>query len=78
MESVCFSETLASTDDSTQRQNPEEHHHHPHCRENLRSHISNNSCVFVRSLFYVMYKSFVQRNFLIKFDLSFSRGMIDS
>jgi hypothetical protein len=28
METVCFSETLASTDESTQHQNPEEHHHH--------------------------------------------------
>jgi hypothetical protein len=35
METVCFYETLASTDESTRRQNPEEfHHHHPHGREN--------------------------------------------
>jgi hypothetical protein len=26
METVCFSETLASSDESTSRQNPEEHH----------------------------------------------------
>jgi hypothetical protein len=26
METVCFSETLASTDESARRQNPEEHH----------------------------------------------------
>jgi hypothetical protein len=42
METVCFSEKLASTDESTRRQNPEEHHHHHHqlpylttLRENL-------------------------------------------
>jgi hypothetical protein len=33
METVCFSETLASTDESTRRQNPEEHSHR---RENLK------------------------------------------
>jgi hypothetical protein len=27
MEALCFSETLASTNESTRRQNPEEHHH---------------------------------------------------
>jgi hypothetical protein len=27
METVCFSETLASTDKSTRHQNPEEHHY---------------------------------------------------
>jgi hypothetical protein len=35
-----FFETLASTDESTRRQNPEEQHHklhHPHRRENLKS-----------------------------------------
>jgi hypothetical protein len=31
-----FSETLAFTDESTRRKNPEEHH--PHHRENLKSH----------------------------------------
>jgi hypothetical protein len=30
METVCFSETLASNYDSTRRQNPEPRHHHPH------------------------------------------------
>jgi hypothetical protein len=42
METVCFSETLASTDESTRRQNPQEHHHHhhhPHRRDNLKSNI---------------------------------------
>jgi hypothetical protein len=39
METVCFSETLASADESTRRQNPEEQHYHPHRHENLRSHI---------------------------------------
>jgi hypothetical protein len=33
METVCFSEALAYTDESTRRQYPEEHHH-PHRREN--------------------------------------------
>jgi hypothetical protein len=37
METVSFSEMLASRDESTRLQNPEEHHH-PHRRENLRSH----------------------------------------
>jgi hypothetical protein len=27
---------LASTDESTRRQDPEEQHHHPHCRGNLK------------------------------------------
>jgi hypothetical protein len=36
IETVCLSETLASTGEATRRQNPEEHHH-PHRRENLRS-----------------------------------------
>jgi hypothetical protein len=36
MERVCFSETLAPTDESTWRQNPE---HHPHRRQNLKSHM---------------------------------------
>jgi hypothetical protein len=34
----CFSETLASTDESTRRQNPEKRHHHPHRRQNFKSH----------------------------------------
>jgi hypothetical protein len=38
MEVVCFSETLASTDKSTRRQNSEQHYH-PHRRENLKSNI---------------------------------------
>jgi hypothetical protein len=38
METVCFSETLASTDESTRRQNPEEEHYHPRHSENLKSH----------------------------------------
>jgi hypothetical protein len=38
METVCFSETLLSTYESTRRHNPEEQHRHPHRRENLRSH----------------------------------------
>jgi hypothetical protein len=36
METLCFSETLASTDKPTGRQNPEEHHHPPHSRENRK------------------------------------------
>jgi hypothetical protein len=39
METACFSEMLASTGESTRRQNSEEHHH-PHRRENLKSHKS--------------------------------------
>jgi hypothetical protein len=34
MVTVCFSETLATADESTRRQNPKEQHHHPHRREN--------------------------------------------
>jgi hypothetical protein len=39
MESLCFSETLVSTDESAWRQTPEVHHHHHHPlrRENLKS-----------------------------------------
>jgi hypothetical protein len=37
METVCFSEMLASTDKSVWHQNPEEYHH-PHCCKNLKSH----------------------------------------
>jgi hypothetical protein len=40
MEPVCFSETLASTDKTAWRQNPEECHHPPHRRENLKPHNS--------------------------------------
>jgi hypothetical protein len=43
METVCFSETLASTDQSTWCQNPEEHHHYRHHCENLKSHNYNVS-----------------------------------
>jgi hypothetical protein len=47
-DTVCFSETLASTDESTRRQNPEEHHHHLHRHENLKSH----PIIFIRHLIY--------------------------
>jgi hypothetical protein len=38
MGTFCNSETLASTAQSTRRQNPEEHHKSRHRRENLKSH----------------------------------------
>jgi hypothetical protein len=41
METVCFSETLVSTCESTRRQNPEEHLH-PHRRVNFRSRNNYN------------------------------------
>jgi hypothetical protein len=37
METVCFSEKLASTRQSTRRPNPEEHHQYRHRCENLKS-----------------------------------------
>jgi hypothetical protein len=37
METVLFSETLASTNQSTMRLNLEEHHHYRYRRENLKS-----------------------------------------
>jgi hypothetical protein len=37
METVCFSETMASADESTRGKNPEQHDH-PHRRKNLKSH----------------------------------------
>jgi hypothetical protein len=37
-ETVCFSETLVSSYESTRRQNPEQQHRHPHRHENLKSH----------------------------------------
>jgi hypothetical protein len=48
MESVRFSETLASTNQPTRRLNAEEHHHYRHRRENLKSPII---CVFITCLF---------------------------
>jgi hypothetical protein len=42
METVHFSETLASTNESTRRQDPEEQHQ-PHRSKNLKSHISESS-----------------------------------
>jgi hypothetical protein len=50
-ETVCFSETLASTDESTRRQNPD-HHHHLHRRENLISQklpdlsVGRDKCIY--------------------------------
>jgi hypothetical protein len=41
MKTVRFSETLASTNLSTRRVNPEEHHHYHHRRENFKSHITS-------------------------------------
>jgi hypothetical protein len=35
METVCFSETLVSTDESTRRENQDDDHH-PYRRENLK------------------------------------------
>jgi hypothetical protein len=37
MKTVCISETLGSTYESTRPQNPE--HHYPHRRENLKPHV---------------------------------------
>jgi hypothetical protein len=52
MEAVCFSKTLASTDQSTQCQNPEEHYHYHHCCENLKSHTekSMSMCKYMGEL----------------------------
>jgi DNA-directed RNA polymerase beta subunit len=36
---ACFSETSASTDESTRRKNPEKHLHHHRRRENLKFHL---------------------------------------
>jgi ribosomal protein S30 len=41
MEAGRFSETLASTNQSTWRLNPKEHHHYFHRRENLKSYKLN-------------------------------------
>jgi hypothetical protein len=38
MQILCFCETLASTDESTWRLNPEERHHQTYHRDNLKSH----------------------------------------
>jgi hypothetical protein len=37
METICFSETLASTYESIGRHNPKERHRHLHRRESLKS-----------------------------------------
>jgi hypothetical protein len=39
METVCFSESLVSTYESTQHHNPEEQYRHPEHCENLKSHM---------------------------------------
>jgi hypothetical protein len=49
METACFSETLAYTDESTRRQTPE-HHYHPHRRESLKSHVHSICLNFKTSL----------------------------
>jgi hypothetical protein len=46
METVCFSKTMASTNESTWHRNQEEHRHDHHRRENLRFHNSR----FVQSV----------------------------
>jgi hypothetical protein len=50
MQTVWFSETLMSTDESTRRQNSEEQHRRPHHRENRKS----RSVGTVNSLSYVV------------------------
>jgi hypothetical protein len=51
METVCFSETMASSDESIRRRNPEEQHHHPHRRENLKSQtVRINACSRISGL----------------------------
>jgi hypothetical protein len=40
METICVSETLASTYESTWRQNPKQERRHPHRRENLKTQSS--------------------------------------
>jgi uncharacterized protein (DUF488 family) len=49
METVFFSEMLASTNESVWCQNPE-HHHHPHHRENLRSYEVCKVCFAVAQI----------------------------
>jgi hypothetical protein len=41
METVCFSERVASTDECTRRQITEQQHYHPHRRANLKSYTWN-------------------------------------
>jgi hypothetical protein len=43
METAGFSKTLAFTNQSTWRLNPEEHHHYCHHHENLKSNIHPDS-----------------------------------
>jgi hypothetical protein len=59
MEKVCFSETLASTDESTWRQTPEEHNH-PHRRENLITYLKTSYLfqIYIHNL-YRPYNSFL-------------------
>jgi hypothetical protein len=57
METVCFSETLASTDESIRRQNPEEHHH-PHRRENFKYRIIIN-CIWNKKALPEQWKKFI-------------------
>jgi hypothetical protein len=56
METVRFSETLESADQSTRLRNPEEqYHHHHHRRENLKSQIRNDFQVPYSPCFSVHY-----------------------
>jgi hypothetical protein len=43
METVCSSEMLVSTYESTWHHNPEQQNRHLHCHENLKSHKLNSS-----------------------------------
>jgi hypothetical protein len=58
METVCFSETLASTDESTRRRNPEERHHHEANDVILSSPVSSY-CLSLRSR-YSPYEPFLK------------------
>jgi hypothetical protein len=51
METVRFSEALASTSQSTRRPNPEEHHQYCHRRENLISFCFNLCIKSVKNVF---------------------------
>jgi hypothetical protein len=55
METVCFSETLASTDESTWRQNPEKQHH-PHPREDIVKRLMAKICLTKQLILTVLAK----------------------
>jgi hypothetical protein len=73
METICFSGTLTSTDESTRRQNPEDQHHHPHRRE------TSNLSIKITFNYLEIRKTYGKKQFGRKFcNLFFSRTLLET